>query len=79
MSTLSNVELKQSFTVYFHDDRVWERVVNNEDDWQGMFYDLTTKDEVAAHLAYNIGIMGRNLSDLEGFGDLPDNAVTVVP
>ena len=78
MSTYVNTELKQRFIVYFFDDRVWQRVVENEDDWQGKFYDLTTKEEVAAYLAYNIGIMHLHLSDLEGWYDLPDGAVIVV-
>lgn len=77
MSTSVSVELKQNFTVYFHDDRVWQRAVGNQDDWEGQYLDLTTKEEVAAHLSYHIGIMRLRLSDLKGFADLPDNAVTI--
>jgi len=57
--------------VFFADDEVWERCVNNTDNWQGTFYPLTTKEDVAEHLAYNFIANGIDkINRLEGWADL---------
>jgi hypothetical protein len=54
-----------------------DRVLNNEDDWAGSFYDLD-EEGVVEMLAYNCGIMDRSISDLDGWSDLPDSALKVI-
>jgi len=51
------------------------RAVNKE--WRGRFYHLDTPEEVAQHLAFNLLVNGASLSQLDGFADKEDDAVTI--
>lgn len=46
------------------------------DEWRDNFYHLTTAEEVAAHLAYNL-IRGASLASLDGFADQPEDAAEI--
>ena len=56
-----------------------ESVINQvNDDWREMFYyDIDTPCKVVEHLAYNIILFDRKLSDLDGFANLPNTAVMI--
>ena len=41
-------------------------------------YDLTTPQEIAEHIAFNIIVNDANLSQLDGFANLPDNFANIV-
>lgn len=62
--------------IRFVEDEVWQRCVNNTDDWRGMFYPLLTKDDVVKHIAYNYIANGIDkINRLEGWGDLKGDEV----
>ncbi len=76
--------------VVVHDRDAISRVVENHDDqhnpqprqqggwgWRDHFYDL---DEAGAAemLAYNLGVQHRRLASLDGWADLPDEAVELI-
>jgi len=44
-----------------------------DENWRAFFYNLTTAQEIAEHIAYNIIVNGATLSRLDGFADLPDD------
>jgi hypothetical protein len=46
-------------------------------DWRKRFYELETPGEIAEHLAFNMLVNGRKLSQLDGFADLPNDAATI--
>lgn len=46
--------------------------------WAAHFYGLNTPELIAEHLAYNLAIKGRDLSDLDGFADRTDNEARVI-
>lgn len=45
-------------------------------EWRDTFYHLTTAEEIAAHIAYNL-IRGNGLTSLEGFADQPVSAAVI--
>jgi len=56
------------------DDKVIQQV---DSEWRKQFYqDLDSPHKIAEHIAYNIVLFNRKLSSLEGFANLPDDAVT---
>ena len=71
-----NVTVQSDLGITVNDPRVIDRVLNNEDNWQGTFYRFTTAEEVIAHLAYNYVSNGRTVNSLDGWADLPASAVT---
>lgn len=71
-----DVTVTITYRITMTDPMVWRRPVENIDGWRDHFYDLTTIQDVAEHLAWNLGIRGDRLSNLDGFADLPDNAAT---
>lgn len=56
-------------------DEAIRRCVENEDGWRETYYDLQTPEDVAEHLAANIGLAGARPCHLDGWSDLPDEAV----
>lgn len=49
-------------------------VINSVDEnWRSFFYNLTTPQEIAEHIAYNMAVNNATLSRLDGFADLPDD------
>lgn len=52
------------------DDRVTASVNEN---WRAFFYNLTTTQEIAEHIAYNMVVNDATLSRLDGFANLPDD------
>lgn len=46
--------------------------------WRNMYYDLRTADAVAQHIAFNCALNDRPLSTLDGWADLPAEAVKVL-
>jgi hypothetical protein len=53
------------------DDAVFAEVA--EGDWRSTFYNLTTDEEVAAHVGGNL-VRGWSFKQLDGFARLPDSA-----
>lgn len=51
--------------------------LSGDPDWVRDFYGLDTPELVAEHLAWNIGLNGRDLSRLDGFADREDGDVVV--
>lgn len=46
------------------------------DEWRDNFYDMSTEDDVIAHLAYNAAINGViEIERLDGWGDVPRGMV----
>ena len=66
-------EIEVEFQV---DPAAISRVLNNEDNWKGTFYNLD-EEGVIEMLAYNCGIRDRDISDLDGWSDLPATALKV--
>lgn len=62
-----NVEFNVSATLTVSNE-VIDRVLNNEDGWKEMFYDLDFH-ELIEMLVYNM-LKGRHVSDMDGFADL---------
>lgn len=49
------------------------------DEWRSQFYDLHTEADVIEHFAYNAATNGvRRVNQLDGWADLPDDAVEMV-
>lgn len=46
-------------------------------EWRSRFYDLSTPEEVAQHLAFNLLVNCAHLSQLDGFADKSDGAVSL--
>ena len=44
-----------------------------DDNWRKQFYDLTSDQEIAEHIAYNEIVNHWTLSQLDGFANLPDD------
>lgn len=71
-------DLWVSVRVDVNDQDVIDRVVNNDDNWQGMYYRMTTADEVLDHLAYNCAANGvERVNRLDGWADMADDAATM--
>lgn len=73
---------------YFGDYRHFEGkiLINDEvmhsvdnDEWREMFYgSLTTPDEIAEHIAYNMIVNDAGLSMLDGFANFPDEYAQII-
>ena len=51
-----------------------DAVINNVDDsWRKMFYDFTTPQQIAEHIAFNMIVNDATLSQLDGFANLSDD------
>lgn len=48
-----------------------------DEEWRNNFYDLEDDKEVAEHIAYNVLINHWQLSELDGFANLPNNYAIV--
>ena len=49
-----------------------------DENWRSFFYNLTTPQEIAEHIAYNIIVNNATLSRLDGFADMKDDFVRVL-
>ena len=55
-----------------------ERLIESVDaEWRSQFYPLYSATEIAEHIGYNLA-RGARLSQLDGFADQKDDAVTIV-
>lgn len=59
-----NIELTAQIDV---DETVLTEALSEE--WRSTFYDLRTREQVAAHLFYNL-IRGVEITELDGFADM---------
>ena len=50
--------------------------LHRDADWVKDFYQLDTPELIVEHLAYNLGIKDRDLSNLDGFAGWPDSDET---
>lgn len=74
---------KRRFRVILHCDDIVieldERVIDVVDDeWRNHLYQLTTPEEIAAHVAYNLVVNKWRLSTLDGWADQPDSNARIV-
>ena len=54
-------------------------VINNVDDsWREMFYDFTTPQQIAEHIAFNMIVNDLTLSQIDGFANLFDDLANLV-
>lgn len=60
------------------DPRVIDRCVNNEAGWREHYYDISTAEQVAEHLAYNYARNDADVNQLDGWADLASGAVRCV-
>ena len=49
-----------------------------DEEWRSMFYNLTSPQEIAEHIAYNIIVNNATLTRLDGFADLNDDYVRIL-
>jgi hypothetical protein len=91
MSQTFEFEIPTRGTIVINNPIVIDRCIENHNDggqpvpygvgqrgWRDMFYDLTTPADVIGMLALNCGFRDIKLSRLEGWADLPDDAITVI-
>lgn len=72
------VDVMVTVEVTVNDDSVIRRVVDNEDNWRGTFYDMRTRDDVLYHLAFNCINNGADQAvRLDGWADLAGDAATM--
>ncbi len=48
-----------------------------DDEWRSVFYNLNTPEEIVEHIGLNL-VRGVQLSQLDGWADLPDDAAQIV-
>ena len=73
-----DVDVEIGVTIDVNDRRAIDRVLENEDGWQEMFYALETEEDVFGHWAYNAVVNGvQRVNELEGWVDMADDAVTM--
>jgi len=73
-----DVEIRAVVRITVTDPDVIRRPVENIDGWRESLYDLRTRNDVLAHLAFNAVYNGReNGLMLDGWADLPEAAVTM--
>ena len=58
------------------DDAIFEAV---DDEWRSMFYNLDTREEIGAHVGFNMLINDCKLTSIDGFANLDDKLVSIVP
>ena len=69
------VVVTQEVVVTVNDPSVIRRCVDDEDDWRGTYYPLSTEEDVIGHLAMNADSMAVNR--LDGWADLDSQAATM--
>ncbi len=91
--SVHEVEVTLTVKVTITDPDVVARCVENHNDqhvpmppggkgadrgWRDFFYDITTERDVVRHLAYNCAVNHyHDVSDLDGWADLPKGAATM--
>mgnify|MGYP001340642352 CR=1 FL=1 len=56
-----------------------DAVINNVDgSWREMFYDFTTPQQIAEHIAFNMIVNDLTLSQIDGFANLFDDLANLV-
>lgn len=56
-----------------------EDVINRVDDeWRSQFYNLTSANDVAEHIAYNLVVNNARLSQLDGWADMKDLQAAII-
>ena len=56
-----------------------EEVINRVDDeWRTQFYNLTSANEIAGHIAYNLVVNNFRLSQLDGWADMKDLQAAII-
>lgn len=51
-----------------------QKVIDAVDDgWRQSLYNLHTPEEIAAHIAFAVGVQGFRFSSLDGWADQPDS------
>lgn len=72
---------KKQFGITLHGYAVIElddAVLNTVDDeWRDSFYNLTSPEDIAAHIAFNLIVNHWKLSQLDGWADMPDKFAQV--
>lgn len=63
-------------TSYITDNLVWD-LPPEQRGWRNQFYDLS-RDQALGMLASNLAVQGNYLNHLDGWADLPENAVEVL-
>ena len=63
------------FAIVEIDDSVFDAVDN---EWRSNFYPLHTPNDIAEHVGWNVGIMDRKLTMLDGWADQPEGSVRVI-
>jgi hypothetical protein len=73
---------KKTFKVRFEGEAVIELddavIAAVDDEWRSYFYSLHSPLSIAEHIAYNLVINKRKLSDLDGWADQPDENASVL-
>lgn len=69
------VELSVELTIEL-DEQVFAVV---DDEWRKVLYDLTTPEEIASHIAYNMVANDLKLSQMDGWADQPDSNAHINP
>lgn len=57
--------------------RIIARCIDNDDGWRETFYQLRTNVDVYAHLAFNLGLNGLELPQLDGWADCAADDITI--
>lgn len=62
-------------TILFEGEIELDDIVINavDDDWRKTFYDFNTPQQIAEHIAFNMVVNDLDLSNIDGFADLPNN------
>ena len=56
-----------------------EEVINRVDDeWRSQFYSLTSANDIAEHIAYNLVVNNARLSQLDGWADMKDLQAAII-
>jgi len=66
---------KHNSTILFEGDIELDDIVINsvDDSWRRTFYDFSTPQQIAEHIAFNMVVNDLELSDIDGFADLSNN------
>lgn len=73
-----DVEMRVVVRVTVRDPDVIRRPIENVDSWRDDLYDLRTRSDVLAHLAFNCVRNGsQNAQLLDGWADLPRDAASM--
>jgi hypothetical protein len=71
----------RKFVVEWHSESLIElddEVINRVDDeWRKHLYDLRTTEAIVEHIVYNLVVNNWELSDLDGWADLPNSMAKI--